>query len=282
MLNVYREWMGSRSGGRGAERAFCRDSFVSGRALEEISDLRQQFRSLLHEAGFMPQQRGGRAGGRDGGRGGRRGGRHHHAPPPPPPHSAVAGAEDAANTHSGNRNLILAVICAGLYPNVVRVATPAGRAAGGPHKKPPSSSEPPKLFARSVSGGPAGDEAVAIHPSSVSFGATKFPSRWLVYLEKVKTSAVYLRDTSPATPYSLLLFGGDVQVQHTCGLVTVDNWVKLGCQPRVGALFRLLRDRLDALLDDKIQNPRMDIWKLGAPVIHAIVQLLSSEKALIG
>eukprot|EP00873_Tetraselmis_striata_P014025 jgi/Tetstr1/434289/TSEL_023396.t1 len=267
VMQVYQEWLSARSAGRGAERTFCRDSFVSGRALEEISDLRQQFRSLLYDVGFMGAGRG-RGGGGRGGRAsrGRGGGGHTRA----------VDAEDAANAHAANRNLVLAVICAGLYPNAVRVAGNAGGGSGGKS----SGKEPPKLFARSATR--PGDEPVAIHPSSVSFGVTKFPSRWLVYLEKVKTSAVYLRDASPATPYSLLLFGGDVQVQHTAGTVTIDRWATLRCQPRTGALFRMLRDRLDALLDDKIQNPKVDVWTLGGPLIRAIVQLLSSEKALSG
>lgn len=71
-------------------------------------------------------------------------------------------------------------------------------------------------------------------------------------------------------------------MQHTAGTVTIDRWATLRCQPRTGALFRMLRDRLDALLDDKIQNPKVDVWTLGGPLIRAIVQLLSSEKALSG
>lgn len=115
------EWLSARSAGRGAERTFCRDSFVSGRALEEISDLRQQFRSLLYDVGFMGAGRG-RGGGGRGGRAsrGRGGGGHTRA----------VDAEDAANAHAANRNLVLAVICAGLYPNAVRVAGNVGGGSG--------------------------------------------------------------------------------------------------------------------------------------------------------
>ena len=62
---------------RASERAFCTDSFLSGRALEGISDLRRQFQQLLAEAGFL-------SGGRGRGSGGNR-----------------AAAAEAANAHSG-------------------------------------------------------------------------------------------------------------------------------------------------------------------------------------
>ena len=47
-----------------------------------------------------------------------------------------------------------------------------------------------------------------------------------VYHEKVQTTAVFLRDTTPVTPFTLLLFGGAIQVQHSTGAVTVDKWIQ--------------------------------------------------------
>jgi hypothetical protein len=52
-------------------------------------------------------------------------------------------------------------------------------------------------------------ERVFIHPSSVLFTAAEFSSPWLVFMTKVKTSKVFVRDASMADPYALLLFGGD-------------------------------------------------------------------------
>lgn len=55
-------------------------------------------------------------------------------------------------------------------------------------------------------------QAVQIHPCSVAFGTTRFESPWLIYSEKVATSAVYLRDVTMVTAYPILLFGGPLQV----------------------------------------------------------------------
>ena len=52
-------------------------------------------------------------------------------------------------------------------------------------------------------------ERVFIHPSSVLFTAAEFSSPWLVFMTKIKTSKVFVRDASMADPYALLLFGGD-------------------------------------------------------------------------
>ena len=52
-------------------------------------------------------------------------------------------------------------------------------------------------------------ERVFMHPSSVLFQAREFSSPWLVFMTKVKTSKVFIRDASMADPYALLLFGGD-------------------------------------------------------------------------
>jgi hypothetical protein len=67
-------------------------------------------------------------------------------------------------------------VCAGLYPNIVRVEEPAGAGKGAkPAKGPP---KPPKLFTQSVKD--PKPTPVSIHPCSVNFNRAKFPTRWLV------------------------------------------------------------------------------------------------------
>ena len=68
-----------------------------------------------------------------------------------------------------------------------------------------------------------------LHPSSALFSAATWPSPWLVYTSKHEQqqqppaggsdSARYgprtvLREVTMVTPTSLLLFGGDVQIEH--------------------------------------------------------------------
>jgi ATP-dependent RNA helicase DHX36 len=52
------------------------------------------------------------------------------------------------------------------------------------------------------------DGKVKPHPSSVNSFVRSFPSRWLVYNQKVKSSDIFIRDSTCVSDYALLLFGG--------------------------------------------------------------------------
>ena len=162
------------------------------------------------------------------------------------------------NVNSSSLACVRAVLCAGLYPNVVR--------AGEAERK---GRTPP------LSG--AGGVAVSLHPSSVNADADSFESRWLVYYEKVLTSRVFLRDSTMVTPYPLLLFGGELKVKHAEHLVAVDGWIEFGAPPRTAVLFRQLRDELNRLLLEKIKDPRLELEMTGR-TISTIVQLLQDER----
>jgi ATP-dependent RNA helicase DHX57 len=118
---------------------------------------RQQFADILADAGFVPARR--RAGGRGGGGGG--------------------GGGDGSDANSGNVGLVRAVICAGLYPNVVRVRRPEATfvelAAGAVAVA---------ATARELVMTTREDGRVFLHPGSVNFSQGEFPSPWLVYHEK--------------------------------------------------------------------------------------------------
>ena len=55
------------------------------------------------------------------------------------------------------------------------------------------------------------------------------------------------------TRYSLLLFGGRVEVQHADSTITVDDWLAFQSPPKVAVLIKLLRRRMDELLRHRIQ-----------------------------
>ena len=192
-LNAFNAWVDAKSLGRGAEMAFTRDNFLSFRTLEGIADLRTQFAQLLHEAGFLGARAGkggsrgpggGKGGGSSSGRGGKknipapRGGSSSDAssstnkpesssnrqPFNPrmlsrrggPPSDDPVWRE--ANRNSQNTRLLKAVLVAGLYPNLVKVA---------PGHKPTA---PPKLAYLSDEGR---EESLQVHPSSVNHGTKK-------------------------------------------------------------------------------------------------------------
>jgi ATP-dependent RNA helicase DHX36 len=76
--------------------------------------------------------------------------------------------------NGSNLQLVKAVVCAGLYPNIIVVDGP------------PTQTGEPKLTTRH------GD--VFLHPCTVNFGKKVLPSKFLMYHEKVKTTKVYVRD----------------------------------------------------------------------------------------
>jgi hypothetical protein len=64
----------------------------------------------------------------------------------------------------------------------------------------------------------------------------QYESPWLVYLQMMETSKVFVYDATMVHPYALLLFGGTVGVDHANGLVTVDKWIKFRSPSRIAIL----------------------------------------------
>lgn len=42
---------------------------------------------------------------------------------------------------------------------------------------------------------------------------------------QVKYHKIYLRDTTLIPPFPMLLFGGDIDIQHRERLITLDGWI---------------------------------------------------------
>lgn len=119
------------------------------------------------------------------------------------------------------------------------------------------------------------DERVFIHPSSFNFSVGSYYCPWLVYHSMVRTSKPFLRDVSECSAYSLLLFGGDLEVQANDGTVSINKWVKFDAKARIGSLIGGLRQRVDSLLKRKIDDPQFDL--AGTTEMMLIVRLLVSD-----
>ena len=50
----------------------------------------------------------------------------------------------------------------------------------------------------------------------------------------MNTSKLFVHDLTVIPPYSLLLFGGNITIQHVEGTITVDEWLKFTAPARVG------------------------------------------------
>lgn len=94
----------------------------------------------------------------------------------------------AYNRYSHDLEMVCAILCAGLFPNVVQCKRRGKRTA---------------FYTKEVG-------KVDIHPASVNAGAHHFPLPYLIYSEKVKTSSIYIRDSTNISDYALLLFGGNL------------------------------------------------------------------------
>ncbi|XP_057674377.1 ATP-dependent RNA helicase DHX29 isoform X2 [Corythoichthys intestinalis] len=112
-----------------------------------------------------------------------------------------------------------------------------------------------------------------VHPSSVNRNLQTHG--WLLYQEKVKYTKIYLRDTTLISPFPMLLFGGDIDIQHRERLITLDGWMHFQAPVRIGVIFKHLRKLLDSLLEKKLENPRMNLE--GERTIQIILELIKSE-----
>eukprot|EP00940_MAST-03C_sp_MAST-3C-sp2_P001817 g1817.t1 len=248
LLRAFDGWTRARGRGRGAERTYCRANFLSRTTLSMIDEMRQQFFELLIGIGFV------RASNRTSRR---RGQGHRRRRRDEQWREHLANGSHNANAR--NYALVRAVITAGLYPNVLQIERPNREGAE------------PSIRAR--------DGVVAIHPVSINFNESRFDGRrLLVYHEKVKSTKVYVRDCTAITPYSVMLFGGALDVHHRVSVVTVDDWLAFRASPKVAVLMKLLRRKLEKLLRKKIKRPNEDVSSAGAHVIDAVDALFASEE----
>lgn len=165
-----------------------------------------------------------------------------------------------AGSLSKPQNSILnAVLTAGLYDNVARVVyTPSVDVL----ERVACTVETPQGKAQ-------------VHPSSVN--RMLQTHGWLLYQEKVKYTKIYLRDTTLISPFPMLLFGGDIDIQHRERLITLDGWIHFQAPVRIGVIFKHLRKLMDALLEKKMENPKMNLED--ERTIQVLLELMKSENA---
>ncbi|KAM8804835.1 ATP-dependent DNA/RNA helicase DHX36 [Eudromia elegans] len=171
-----------------------------------------------------------------------------------------------SNTNSDNEKLLKAVICAGLYPKVAKIR--------------PSFSKRRKMVKVCTKT----DGTVNIHPKSVNVEETEFHYNWLVYHLKMRTSSIYLYDCTEVSPYCLLFFGGDISIQKDKDqdTIAVDEWIVFQSPARIAHLVKNLRQELDGLLQEKIENPHPvdwnDVKSRDTAVLTAIIDLITTQE----
>ncbi|KAG7961525.1 hypothetical protein I3843_09G021600 [Carya illinoinensis] len=220
LLKAFEGWKDAKR--KGKERAFCWANFLSPVTLQMMEDMRMQFLDLLSDIGFVDKSRG----------------------------------PNAYNQYSHDLEMVCAILCAGLYPNVVQCQIRGKRTA---------------FYTKEVG-------KVDIHPASVNAGVHQFPLPYMVYSEKVKTTSIYVRDSTNISDYALLLFGGNLIPSKTGeGIEMLGGYLHFSASKSVLELIRKLRGELDKLLNKKIEEPGFDISMEGKGVVAAAVELLHSH-----
>lgn len=205
-------------------RRFCAANFLSRNALTEIGDMRRQFVELLGQIGFVSS-------------------------------SEVRHVETSVYNLNGKKEeIVTAVVCAGLYPNVAHAVKGAQNA-------------PPTLFDKDK-------ERVYFHNSSVNHKKV-LEGEWVAFHEKFATSKVFLSSTSLVHPFSLLLFGGSIAINHLERKVIIDDRIVLNMAAQTGVMFRELRHKLTILLNEIIEVSDANLKN--DTLINGIVKLLSCE-----
>jgi len=244
ILNAFNQWSElRRTEGNRVVQSFLKENFLGRLTLFQMEDLRKQFHSLLTDIGFLPKK------------------------------FRLKDMDHASNTNSQNQGLIKAVLCAGLYPNIiVAPRTVVGTAGGGgPPKKGKKVGE--NAFRSHTKG------EVYLHPSTVAFNESELDSRYCCYHELVRTSKTYVRDCTTVSPFALLLFGGTLEVYQRHGVCSVDGWLKFRIDAKPATLIKYLRGKMERLLFQKIVSPHEDVIESeeGRALIQSISRLFESE-----
>jgi hypothetical protein len=151
--------------------------------------------------------------------------------------------QNSNGTHLG---FMKSAICAGLSPNILVVPGLVARNMGGK-----------RLSEVSLQSRMSG--SMKVHPSSVMSSSKYLDSNYLVYLEALKTSQVYVRDITTVQPLVLALFSGRSKVHKLSGAVTVDGWLQFRTPSASTALCLLkVRDAMDDAFMQKVLDPASD------------------------
>ncbi|KAL6514314.1 hypothetical protein OROHE_019056 [Orobanche hederae] len=220
LLKAFEGWKDAKR--KREERAFCWENFLSPVTMQMMDDMRMQFLDLLAGIGFVNKSQG----------------------------------PEAYNQYSDDLEVVCAILCAGLYPNVVQCKRRGKRTA---------------LYSKEVG-------VVSIHPASVNAGVHLFPLPYMVYSEMVKTSGIYIRDSTNISDYALLMFGGNLIPSKTGdGIEMLGGYLHFSASKTVLNLIRKLRGELDKLLTRKIEEPGLDVRVEGKGVVAAVIELLHSQ-----
>ncbi|TKV91348.1 hypothetical protein SEVIR_9G090500v4 [Setaria viridis] len=160
------------------------------------------------------------------------------------------------NSLSHNQSLVRGIICSGLFPGIASVV----------HRE------------NSMSFKTMDDGQVLLYANSVNAKYQTIPYPWLVFGEKVKVNAVFIRDSTGVSDSILILFGGAVAKGSMAGhLKMLDGYIDFFMDPSLSECYLQLREELDKLIQKKLEDPNFDIHKEGKYILYAAQELTAGD-----
>lgn len=214
-----------------SEREFCFKNFISYQTLKMLDQMKTQFAQGLHQSKFLTKPK-------------------------------VDSAEN--NRNSVDDNLLRAVICAGLYPNLAHrhIRITKNRRIDKIH----TIESRAKLVQSSVNS----DNSCVYDPG------------FMVYLEKqtLNDSTFLVETTANVGPFAILMFGDRLN-KNTRGdtsYLSVGDIANFKCNETTADVVIQLRNGLNRLLEDKIAEPSPIHWESPeGKLLKAIIELISID-----
>ncbi|KAH9877812.1 hypothetical protein J1614_003029 [Plenodomus biglobosus] len=247
-LRAYEQWSAYRGQGVSARdiRSWCQDSRINPNTVFDIASNRSQYLSTLKEISFIHSTY----------------------------NSNTASSHYMYNKHNTNDALLRALIAASFNPQIARIQLPDKKFAAGIAGAVELDPE-----ARMIKYFNHENGRVFVHPSSTLFSSQTFSSNatFVAYFNKMMTSKVFIRDITPFNAYSLLMFGGQIQVDTLGRGLVVDEWIRLRGWARIGVLVSRLRGMLDKVLDGMIKEPGKGMSVQEREVVDVVRRLVERD-----
>ncbi|XP_028756382.1 DExH-box ATP-dependent RNA helicase DExH3-like [Neltuma alba] len=161
------------------------------------------------------------------------------------------------NKLSHNQSMVRAVICSGLFPGIASVV----------HRE------------TSMSFKTRDDGQVLLYANSVNERCQTISYPWLVFGEKVKVNAVFIRDSTGVSDSVLILFGGALVNGTQAGhLKMLDGYIDFFMDPSLADCYMKLKEELDKLVQKKLEDPKTDIHKEGKYLMLAVQELVAGDQ----
>lgn len=205
ILRAYKKWIEANKRSKYAGKVYADENYLSWKTLETIIEIKHQYLELLVASGFVPADLSKRK-------------RNFQAFD-----NVIELSGHEMNENGENYRLLAALLCAALYPNVVKILTPEKSFTMTSAGAMPRVTQAKELkFKTNLDG------YVNIHPTSVNSNVGHFTSPFLVYQEKVKTSRIFIRDSTMIPLLPLVLFSGrqiKIQMHGGAFIIMLDNWI---------------------------------------------------------